>query len=195
MHDDDGAGRGREGHPPGQWQAVAAALADERRLRLYARIVTAAEQGSPLDPQALDRNQTRSLAVLQRAGLVEAAGGAVVPVPTLFPELLRRDTVPPDQSPRRFLVRGRIEVFPRRRADRLELLHYLAGEVFEDAPHAPATPPVLDERQLTERLGRYTADPVLIRRYLVDENIVTRDPAGRAYRLARPRPATGMDFA
>lgn len=45
---------------PEQWRAVAAALADDRRLRLYARIITAAERGTPLDGQALEPKERRS---------------------------------------------------------------------------------------------------------------------------------------
>ncbi|MDN3904392.1 DUF2087 domain-containing protein [Arthrobacter sp. YD2] len=189
-HEPDHPGRGNA------WRPVAAALADPRRLHLYARAVLAADDGAPLDPAHLTSAEAKSLAVLQKAGLLTVRENRVEPSPSLFRDLLAAGVQPPDSSARRFLVNGRIEAYPRKRSDRLELLHLVAGEVFEHAvPPEPGLRPVLSEKDLTARLAGYTADPAAIRRYLVDEGIVARDPAGTRYWLTRPRPAEGMDFA
>ncbi|WAP53067.1 DUF2087 domain-containing protein [Arthrobacter sp. ATA002] len=180
---------------PEQWRAVAAALADERRLRLYARIITAAERGTPLDGQDLEPKERKSLAALQKAGLVSAGVCDVQPVAGVFARLLAGGKEPPETSVQRFLVNGKITAYPRRQADRLELLHYIAGHVFETAPAPPGEVPVLNERQITERLGGYSADPAGVRRYLVDEGIVRRNREGSRYWLASPRPADGWEFA
>lgn len=178
------------------WRPVAAALADPRRLHLYARAVLAADDGAPLDPAVLTTEEAKSLAVLQKAGLVRVEGNRVEPSPSIFRTLLAAGVQPTDASARRFLVRGRIEAYPRKRADRLELLQLIAGEVFEHAvPPEPGLQPVLTEKELTDRLAAYTSDPAAIRRYLVDEGVVARDPAGTQYWLTRPRPAEGMDYA
>ncbi|MDK1327942.1 DUF2087 domain-containing protein [Arthrobacter sp. zg-Y1143] len=179
-----------------RWRPVAAALADPRRLRLYARAVLAADDGAPLDPADLAADEAKSLAVLQQAGLLQVDGNRTKPAPSVFRDLLAAGVRPPESSARRFLVRGRIEAFPRKRADRLELLQLIAGEVFEHAvPPEPGLQPVLTEKDLTQRLAAYTSDPAAIRRYLIDEGIVARDPAGTQYWLTRPRPAEGMEFA
>ena len=179
-----------------RWRPVAAALADSRRLHLYARTVLADDGGEPLDPATLASDEAKSLAVLQKAGLLRIGERGVEPVPSVFADLLAAGIRPPDTSARRFLVNGKIEAYPRKRSDRLELLHFLAGEVFEHArPPEPGLRPVLAEKELTSRLAAYTADPAAIRRYLVDEGIVARDPAGSQYWLTRPRPAEGMEFA
>ncbi|MCC9204588.1 DUF2087 domain-containing protein [Arthrobacter sp. zg-Y769] len=177
-----------------RWRPVAAALADRRRLHLYARAVLAADDGERLDPKGLTSAEAKSLAVLQNAGLVRVGERGVEPAASVFADLL---TVrPPDTTARRFLVNGKVESYPRKRADRLELLHFLAGEVFEHArPPEPGLRPVLTEKELTTRLAAFTADPAAIRRYLVDEGIVARDAAGTQYWLTRPRPAEGMEFA
>ena len=180
---------------PEQWRAVAAALADERRLRLYARIITAAERGTPLDGQALDLKERKSLAALQKAGLVTSGVCDVQPAGGVFARLLASGKEAPDTSARRFLVNGKISSYPRRQADRLELLHYVAGHVFESVPAAPGEVPVLTEREITGRLGSYSTDPAAVRRYLVDEGIVARSTDGSRYWLTAPRPADGMEFA
>ncbi|MCQ1986667.1 DUF2087 domain-containing protein [Arthrobacter sp. zg-Y844] len=179
-----------------RWRPVAAALADRRRLHLYARAVLAADDGAHLDPEDLTSAEAKSLAVLQNAGLVRVGECGVEPVATAFADLLAAGVRPPDTSARRFLVNGRLESYPRKRSDRLELLHFLAGEVFEHArPPEPGLRPVLSEKELTTRLAAFTADPAAIRRYLVDEGIVARDAAGTQYWLTHPRPAEGMEFA
>lgn len=180
---------------PEQWRAVAAALADERRLRLYARIITAAERGTPLDGQDLEPKERKSLAALQKAGLVSSGACDVQPAGGVFARLLASGKEPPETSARRFLADGKIAAYPRRQADRLELLHYIAGHVFESAPAPADAPPVLNERGITERLAEYSDDPAAVRRYLVDEGIVSRNPEGSRYWLSAPRPADGWEFA
>ncbi|MDN3482931.1 DUF2087 domain-containing protein [Arthrobacter sp. APC 3897] len=180
---------------PEQWRAVAAALADERRLRLYARIITAAERGTPLDGQAMDSRERKSLAALQKAGLVTSGACDVQPAGGVFARLLASGRGAPDTSVRRFLVNGKISSYPRKQADRLELLHYVAGHVFESAPAAPGEVPTLTEREITGRLDSYSTDPAAVRRYLVDEGIVARSTDGSRYWLTAPRPADGMEFA
>lgn len=178
-----------------QWRAVAAALADERRLRLYARIITAAERGTPLDGQTMEPKERKSLAALQKAGLVSSGACDVQPVSGVFARLLASGKQPPETSAQRFLVNGKISAYPRRSADRLELLHYVAGHVFETVPAPPGEAPVLTEREITGRLGSYSTDPAAVRRYLVDEGIVARSTDGSRYWLTSPRPADGMEFA
>ena len=180
---------------PERWRAVAAALADERRLKLYARIITAAERGAPVDGQDLEPKERKSLAALQKAGLVSSGACDVQPVSGVFARLLASGKEAPETSARRFLVNGKISAYPRRQADRLELLHYVAGHVFETAPAPPGEAPVMNEREITERLGNYSEDPAGVRRYLVDEGIVMRNPEGSRYWLASPRPADGWEFA
>ena len=181
--------------PQEQWRAVAAALADERRLRLYARVITAAERGTPLDGQDLEPKERKSLAALQKAGLVSSGACDVQPVGGVFARLLASGKEPPETSAGRFLVKGKISAYPRRQADRLELLHFIAGHVFESVPAPPGELPVLNERAITERLAEYSDDPAAIRRYLVDEGIVSRNPEGSSYWLSSPRPADGWEFA
>ena len=74
----------------------------------------------------------------------------------------------------RFLVRGTVEVLPRRRADRDLVLRYVATRTTE--VHQPVT-----ERELTARLAELATDPVRLRRELVDAGLVTRTRDGAEY--------------
>ncbi|MGW9404832.1 DUF2087 domain-containing protein [Arthrobacter sp. NPDC055585] len=187
-----------------RWKAAAAALADSRRLDLYARIITAAGHGDPLSGHDLDRPETKSLNVLVKAGLVRAGEDGLHPVPELFSRLLAADRPPRDESPLRHLGPGSAGSLPSKRTDRLEVLHYLAGEIFsqhgtlgsgEDGAGNPAGRARLTEAEVTSRLAAFTNDPAMFRRAMVDEGIVRRSPDGSSYWLTRPRPAAGIEFA
>ncbi|WP_318241807.1 DUF2087 domain-containing protein [Arthrobacter pullicola] len=211
-----------DGGASNRWKALAAALADDRRLRLYGRIISAADSGQPLQRAGLDRTEVKSLTVLQKAGLVTAAeDGALGADPGVFQNLLTGGRQPAVTSPLRLLTPGRAGNLPGRRADRLELLHHLAGAVFSrhgslgagtggtggdseagtsgetgmDGADPAGSPARLTEAEVTSRLAEYSDDPAMVRRAMVDEGIVRRSPDGSRYWLARPRPADGMEFA
>lgn len=213
-----GAGAQRSGSA-NRWKTVAAALADARRLDLYARIVTGAGAGLPLHGNALAGKDARSLAVLEKAGLVSVDGdGTLHADAKVFADLLAsgRESVP--SSPLRLLAPGRGGGLPGKRPERLEVLHHLAGEVFsrhgELAAGARSGTETgagslaagtsragreglaqLTEAEVTSRLGEYVEDPAMVRRAMVDEDIVRRSADGSRYWLAQPRPADGMEFA
>ena len=77
-------------------------------------------------------------------------------------------------GPERFLVRGRVERLPRRRADRELLLRWVASRLIP--VHEP-----MPERALTERLAELATDPVGLRRELVDAGLLTRTRDGAEY--------------
>jgi hypothetical protein len=85
------------------------------------------------------------------------------------------DLVPgPAPAPDRFLVRGRLETLPRRRADKDLVFRWAATRVL--GLYEP-----LGERELTARLADLSRDPVGLRRELVDAGIVTRTRDGSEY--------------
>ena len=81
---------------------------------------------------------------------------------------------PATADPERFLVRGRIENLPRRRADRDLVLRWVAQGTL------PLEEPV-GERALTERLADLARDPVGLRRELVEAGLVSRTRDGAEY--------------
>jgi len=87
-------------------------------------------------------------------------------------------TADPVAAAARFLVRGRLEQLPRRRADRDLVLRWVAQGVL------PLDEPVA-ERELTGRLADLARDPVGLRRELVDAGLVTRTRDGAEYWRSR----------
>ncbi|GHF09610.1 DUF2087 domain-containing protein [Pseudolysinimonas yzui] len=84
----------------------------------------------------------------------------------------------PDESVRRFLVRGEdtIDRYPRRQTDRRMLLQWIADRTF------PPGEPALTESEVNGRLYRYSEDVAVLRRYLVDAGMLDRSSDGTAYR-------------
>ncbi|WP_265521470.1 DUF2087 domain-containing protein [Oerskovia flava] len=158
-----------------EWRQVVAALADEDRLRLFARIVDGGPD--PLTADGLTTDDRRRLSTLRAAGLVSVQDETLRAEPGRFRELLTAAASAepePPTGPERFLTDGRLQGMPRRRRDREEVVRYLAAQVL--ALHEPVS-----ERALTDRLHRRTADPVGLRRALVDAGLVTRTRDGAEY--------------
>lgn len=158
-----------------RWRRVAAVLADPGRRLLYARVVVAADAGTPLRAAELDAAGAKRMRALTEAGLVTDADGVLAPGDILT-DLLQEAAPQVASGPERFLTGGRLTVLPRRARDRAELFAWLAIRVL-----APGE--CLGERELTDRLAALADDPVALRRYLVDAGALVRDPDGRDYRL------------
>lgn len=157
------------------WRPIAAALADQARRLAWARVVAGAADGSPVPMAALTSRERRAIDALARAGLVEVADGTAVPADPFTPLLGHR---PAASGLDRFLRDGRIAAWPKRPADRAELLDWAAGR-------AVAADETVDERRVTERLAEVADDPATLRRDLVDAGLLERKPDGSGYRLAR----------
>ena len=78
----------------------------------------------------------------------------------------------------RFLVKGRVHTWPSRAQDKNALLRWILQKSI------PASEQ-FSEREVNERIRRYTDDPALVRRYGVDHGILERDPATQIYRRIR----------
>ncbi len=77
----------------------------------------------------------------------------------------------------RFLdAEGRIDRYPSGRADRDELLRWVAEHVLTAGE-------VVGEREVTDRLARFSGDPAALRRHLVDAGILERTRSGSEYAL------------
>ena len=147
------------------WRRVAAALADDERRAVYAQLVL----GVPGVPGA---RREKAIAPLRGAGLIDDDGSVDGEV---FARLLAEHPAETKQGVDRWLRDGRINQYPARPAQRLELLAWAAERVA-----APGE--VLTERQVNERLETLTTDAATLRRYLVDAALLERSPDGSAYR-------------
>jgi len=87
------------------------------------------------------------------------------------------DDAVPDDAVRRFLVRGEdtIDRYPRRQQNRRLLLQWIAERAFDVGDD-------LSESEVNLRLLRYSDDVAVLRRYLVDFELLERTPDGTSYR-------------
>lgn len=147
-------------------------MANAEARRVYASIVLQqADPGSDLSPS----RRRHAVDSLRKAGLIDEREGALVAseafvrVLELAPKTVRRTGVD------RFLTAdGRIDRYPARPDDRLELLMHVARDTLKPGE-------VLREVEINERLARYHDDVATLRRYLVDHELVERRPNGAEY--------------
>jgi len=153
-------------------------LGNEERLRVVAAISLGARtiedvaRTSDLEPDAV----RRSLPRLISAGVVEQRDGLKVNVQP-FRDAARdrapRDRRLPDATPeqarvlRNFVEDGRLRALPVRAAQRRVVLEYIAGRFDRDVEYP--------EADVNELLGRFHDDYASLRRYLVDERLLTRN--------------------
>jgi hypothetical protein len=156
---------------------VLAALASPDRLRLFARVVLAGDNGIGLaELEAGEPGATRLLPRLLRAGLLaRGPAGRLVARPAAFrvPDLAG---APPGAAPdvSRLFRNGRLTGIPARQAPRSALLAFLAGHLFEPGRGYP-------EAEVNAAIGRYYSDFATLRRYLVDEGLLVRSADGSCY--------------
>ncbi|MGT2463519.1 DUF2087 domain-containing protein [Sinomonas atrocyanea] len=139
-----------------------AALANGRARTRFAQVALAGEAGTPADAAA-DR-------LLRAAGVLEdLPGGAVRVDEAALAALLgeARAAVPSRPA-------GKVDLLPRQRALRIQVLRELAAAVLGEDERIP-------ERELNARLGERVLDIPGVRRALVDEGIVAREADGSAY--------------
>jgi hypothetical protein len=152
-------------------------LGNEERLRVVAAIALGARtledvaRTGELEPEDVRRSLPRLIA----AGVVEQRDGLQVNI-TPFREAARdrppRERELPGATPeqarvlRNFVENGRLRALPVRAAQRRVVLEYIA-EQFDRETDYP-------EAEVNERLGHFHDDYASLRRYLVDERLLTR---------------------
>ena len=150
-----------------EWRRVVAALANDERRRVYASVVL----DSPVDvPSA---RHAKALAALADAGLLTLhADGSATIVERAFDDLLALTPEPRREGVAKFIRDGRIERYPMRPVERLEVLRWVVDEL-DDGPWTEAS--------INEALERFHPDVAGLRRYLVDAELLERTPDGGQY--------------
>jgi hypothetical protein len=150
-----------------EWRRVVAALANDERRRVYASLVL----DSPVDVPPARR--AKALAALADAGLLtlDASGDATLNA-SAFADLLALEPEVKREGVEKFIRDGRIERYPMKPAERLDVLRWVIGELDE----GPWT-----EAEICERLAVFHDDVAGLRRYLVDAELLERAPDGSRY--------------
>ncbi len=163
-----------------QWRPLVAALANDRVREAFARLTLGADADEALEGLPPSRRR-HVVETMRRAGLItddlRADGGAFARALAAAPSAPRPTGIA------RYLSReGRLIGYPSNPDERRELLTLLAARIL-----APGE--ILDERGINERLAALTDDVAVLRRYLVDHELVERTRSGTEYALVVDQPS------
>ncbi|MEU5964559.1 DUF2087 domain-containing protein [Micromonospora parva] len=160
--------------------ALAGALADDARRRIFAAIVLGATSATEI-AQRVDLPARAVLTGVRRltdAGLVTGADGALAVDEASLRAVVRDSSPPDDAEPaadpvlRTFLRAGVLVSLPAQPGRRRVLLTHIAERSFEPGTRYP-------ERAVDDALKPWCAtggsDHVTLRRYLIDEQLLTRE--------------------
>jgi len=156
------------------WRPILAVLANPAARSVFAEAVV---DGRHQPPTGVRR--ARAEHQLVAAGLLVAdAAGTLVVNEALLRSLLAEGAPRPRTGPERFVNHaGRIDQYPASATERHQLFAWIAERALEPDE-------VLDEREVGDRLERFTDDVATLRRYLVEHEVLVREPDGSAYRRA-----------
>ncbi|RQX05852.1 DUF2087 domain-containing protein [Micromonospora inaquosa] len=160
--------------------ALAGALADDGRRRIFAAIVLGATSATEV-AQRVGLSARVVLTGVRRladAGLVVGADGALAADEASLRAAARDNRPPDDAGPatdpvlRTFLRAGVLVSLPAQPSRRRVLLRHIAEQSFEPGTHYP-------ERAVDDALKPWCAaggsDHATLRRYLIDEQLLTRE--------------------
>lgn len=158
---------------PLDWRPIIAALAHAETRTVFAHVVLGHAPDLGATPRDVRRTE-QCLTTLRRSGLLRSDDtvdeGALR-------QLLISSAPPKATGIERFLVDGRISQYPSNPTEREHLLRYVADEILQQDE-------VIDEAEMNRRLGAFHDDVAMLRRYLVDFELVERTTSGTQYALA-----------
>jgi hypothetical protein len=157
-----------------EWRPLVAALANEDLRRVWARMVLGADEADAVAGLSPSRAR-RVRDGLRNAGLVGADGRVGADA---FRAALAAAPAPVRPTGvERYLREGRIDRYPASQSERRDLLALIASRAFR-------TGEVLTEAEVNERLAAFHDDVAVLRRYLVDFELLVRTRSGSSYALA-----------
>ncbi|RZS59539.1 hypothetical protein EV141_0768 [Microcella putealis] len=161
---------------PHAWRPIIAALAKPHSREAAARLMLGATLDDAVEPLPLAKCD-RVAETLRAAGLVDPETGRFDD--RVVARILAVNAVAPRRGVDRYLVGGRIAQYPANPDARRELLSEVARRAFRPDE-------VLNERAINERLAVFSDDVAVLRRYLVDQELLERRADGSEYALVAP---------
>lgn len=169
--------------PSERWRPLIALLANPETRRVAAEVMLGGTLESATAGLSPSRRRRATDAVM-RSGLVDEATRLLAP--DVFRTILDSAALPKREGIERFVDGQRIRQYPANLEERGELLAWVARNVF-DADE------VLTEREVNARLLPYSEDVAVLRRYLVDYQLVERRADGTEYALTGSEPIVVED--
>jgi len=164
------------------WRNVIAVLANPDTRHTMARMMLGDDLDSATHEFAPSKRR-KVMRSMQRSGLIGADG---LIIDGAFREMLEANPVAPREGIDRFLDEKRIRQYPANLKERGRLLSWVARDAFRVGE-------VLDEQAVNERLAPYHDDVAVLRRYLVDYQLVERRSDGTEYALTGSEPVVTLD--
>ncbi len=154
-----------------EWRAVLAALANADASSVYAETVLGLSGSATLS----SKKRNRAVAILRNAGLVSVKeDGTLTLIPDALAGVLELSADPKREGVDRFVSNGRIERYPIRSSDRLDVLKWVVDQAIQPDE-------VLTEVEINARLAPFDPDVAALRRYLVDAELLLRTRSGTSY--------------
>lgn len=166
-----------------QWRPLIAILANPETRRVASRVMLGDALESATEGLSPSRRR-RVTEALVRSGLVDADTRLFAP--DVFRTVLDSASVPQRDGIERFVDGTRIRQYPANLDVRGELLAWVARSVLE-------TDEVLTERELNSRLLPHSEDVAVLRRYLVDYQLIERRSDGTEYSLTGSGPIVATE--
>lgn len=164
------------------WRTVIAMLANPDTRHVMARMMLGDDLASATHELGPSKRR-KVMRSMQRSGLVGADG---LIVDGVFRALLEESPVVRREGIERFLDEKRIRQYPANLEERGRLLAWVARDAFR-------ADEVLGEQAVNERLALYHDDVAVLRRYLVDYQLVERRSDGTEYALTGGDPVVTLD--
>lgn len=166
-----------------QWRPLIAIFANPETRRVAVRIMSGETLESSTEGLSPSRRKRVSTAIV-RSGLVHSDRQTFDP--DVFREILESAPVAKREGLERFVDGRRIRQYPANLEERGELLAWVARGAFQGEE-------VLTEREVNDRLLPYSDDVAVLRRYLVDYELVERRSDGTEYALTHSEPTLAVD--
>ncbi|MCK2037070.1 DUF2087 domain-containing protein [Microbacterium sp. SSW1-49] len=166
-----------------QWRPVIAVLANPETRRVAAELML----GRTLEDATAELSRSKRRRVteaIENSGMV--LPGTQMFAPGVFRSILESNPIPQRVGVERFVDGKRIRQYPANLEERGQLLAWVARSVF-------ATGDVLTEREVNRRLLEYSEDVAVLRRYLVDYQLLERRSDGTEYALTGSGPVLTLE--
>ncbi|UQN14553.1 DUF2087 domain-containing protein [Gulosibacter sp. ACHW.36C] len=140
-----------------QWRNVIALFVNEQTRQVAGRLLL----DETVHPDSLELSPSRTrhvVSAIVNSGIAElTSDGALTLIPSVFPQLLAEGRRETQTGVQRFLVDGRIDVYPATPSERGALLRWVRDQVI-------ATDEALSEPEMNERLSQFHDDVAVLRR-------------------------------
>lgn len=170
------------GPPLNEWRSVIAVFANPDTRLVAAHMMLGMDLASASSSLATSKRR-KVVEALTKSGLVDRETGEFKD--SVFRSVLDRHPIEKREGIGRFLDGSTIRQYPANLEDRGTLLEWVAKQALGNEE-------VLSEPEMNDRLRPFSADVAVLRRYLVDYQLIERRADGTRYALTGTGPVVSL---